>query len=74
MSPASRASMAAALATEIAANVAPPPPPGTGPEDYLAAILVERRQREMNRLTQARQRSAGVGERLDRLPYQRGEL
>jgi len=71
MSPQSRASMAAALATEIAAGVAPPPPPGTGPEDYLAAVLMERRQREISRLRRARERSTGVGERLSRLPYGR---
>jgi uncharacterized RDD family membrane protein YckC len=71
MSPSSRASMAASLATEISANVAPPPPAGTGPEDYLAAVLAERRQREMSRLMRARARSTGVGERLNRLPYRR---
>jgi hypothetical protein len=71
MSPGSRASMAASLATEISANVAPPPPPGTAPEDYLAAVLAERWERELARLMQARQRSTDVGERLNRLPYQR---
>lgn len=73
MSPASRATMAASLATEVSASVAPPPPPGTGPEEYLAAVLVERRQREFARLTRARARSTGVGERLNRLPYGREE-
>jgi len=71
MSPASRAAMAASLATEVSASVAPHPPPGTGPEEYLAAVLVERRQRELARLTRARARSTGVGERLNRLPYSR---
>lgn len=71
MSPASRASMAVSLATELSACVAPPPPAGTGPEEYLAAVLVERRERELARLTRARARSTGVGERLNRLPYAR---
>jgi hypothetical protein len=74
MSPASRASLAASLATEVSASVAPPPPPGTGPEEYLAAVLVERRQRELARLTRARARSTSVGERLNRLPYSRETL
>ena len=74
MSPGSRASMAASLATEVAACVAPPPPAGTGPEEYLAAVLVERRERELNRLARARARSTGVGERLNRLPYARDTL
>ncbi|KIS28278.1 membrane protein/domain-containing protein [Arthrobacter sp. SPG23] len=71
MSPASRASMAASLATEVSACVAPQPPAGTGPEEYLAAVLVERRERELARLSRARTRSTGVGERLHHLPYSR---
>jgi uncharacterized RDD family membrane protein YckC len=71
MSPASRASMAVSLATEVSACVAPPPPCGTGPEEYLAAVLVERRERELVRLTRSRARSSAVGERLNRLPYAR---
>jgi len=71
MSPPSRAAMAASLATEVSACVAPPPPAGTGPEEYLAAVLVERRERELARLTRARARSTGIGERLNRLPYGR---
>jgi uncharacterized RDD family membrane protein YckC len=73
MSPASRHGMAAALATEIAAHVAPPPPPGTSAEDFLAAVLAERRERDMNRLLHSRARSVRIGERLHRLPYQRDD-
>jgi hypothetical protein len=61
--------MAASIATELSAHVAPPPPPGTGPDDYLAAVVAERRTRELARLTQARQRNTEVGERLQRLPF-----
>lgn len=71
MAPASRIGMAASLATEIAEHVAPAPPPGTYPEDYLAAVLAERREREMKRLVKARERSNRTGERLHRLPYAR---
>ena len=71
MAPLSRAGMAASIATELAAHVAPPPPPGTGPDDYLAAVVAERRNRELVRLTRARRRNAEVGERLQRLPFGR---
>ncbi|KNH16542.1 membrane protein/domain-containing protein [Arthrobacter sp. ZBG10] len=69
MAPLSRAGLAASIATELAAYVAPPPPPGTGPEDYLSAVVAERRQRELIRLTRSRRRNADVGERLQRLPF-----
>jgi uncharacterized RDD family membrane protein YckC len=71
MAPSSRLGMAASLATEIAGYVAPPPPQGTGPEEYLAAVLAERREREMKRLLRSQERSTRMGERLHRLPYQR---
>ncbi|MCQ6269806.1 RDD family protein [Pseudarthrobacter sp. R1] len=69
MAPLSRAGMAESIATELAAHVAPPPPPGTSPGDYLAAVVAERRSRELARLSQARRRSAETGERLHRLPF-----
>jgi hypothetical protein len=69
MAPYSRAGMAAAIASELAAHVAPPPPPGTSPDDYLAAVVAERRGRELARLGKARRRSAETGERLHRLPF-----
>lgn len=42
----SRVAMGTSLANELSRHVAPPPPPGTHPEDYLAAVLAERRDRE----------------------------
>lgn len=69
MSPLSRAGMAASIATELAGHVAPPPPPGTSPDDYLAAVIAERRNRDLARLQHARRRNSEVGERLDRLPF-----
>jgi len=69
MAPLSRAGMAESIATELAAYVAPPPPAGTSPEDYLAAVMAERRSRDRARLSQARRRSAETGERLHRLPF-----
>ncbi|HKS02149.1 MAG TPA: RDD family protein [Arthrobacter sp.] len=72
MSPLSRSGMAAALATEVSGYVAPSPPPGTTPDDYLAAVLAERRSRELRRLGAARAQSNRIGERLHRLPFSAG--
>ncbi|WP_131682081.1 RDD family protein [Pseudarthrobacter sp. YALA5] len=69
MSPRSAAGMAQAIATELSGQVAPPPPPGTTPEHYLAAVIAERRNRELAQLRQARRRSTVTAERLDRLPF-----
>jgi uncharacterized RDD family membrane protein YckC len=69
MAPLSRAGMAASIATELSAHVAPAPPAGTSPDDYLAAVVAERRNRELTRLTQQRRRNTEVGERLQRLPF-----
>jgi len=38
------------LAGALAEHVAPPPPAGTHPEDFLAAVLAERRERDVARL------------------------
>ncbi len=48
--PASRDSIASRLATEVSQYVAPPPPPGTRPEDFLAAVIASRRERDLVRL------------------------
>jgi uncharacterized RDD family membrane protein YckC len=69
MAPASRINMAASLAAEVSGQVAPPPPPGTRPEDYLWAVLGERRTREWKRLSRAEERSRKIAERLDRVPF-----
>src|SRR5215470_10625943 len=57
--PSSRQRLGTALAAQLGALVAPPPPQGTTPEAFLAAVLAERRRRELDRLTaQARARAA----------------
>ena len=48
--PVSRDSIAGRLATEVSQYVAPPPPPGTRPEDFLAAVIASRRERDLTRL------------------------
>lgn len=69
MAPVSRTAMAGSIATELSAHVAPSPPTGTSPDDYLAAVVAERRERELARLKDARRRSSDIGGRLQRLPF-----
>ncbi len=51
MDAAAGAPLAVRLAEEVRQYVAPPPPPGTTPEEFLAAVLVSRRERDQSRLT-----------------------
>ncbi|MDO5727013.1 MAG: RDD family protein [Bowdeniella nasicola] len=56
LSPHARARLGVALAEELLAHVQPPPPMGTHPERFLAAVLVTRRDEEYRRyLHQVRQ-------------------
>jgi uncharacterized RDD family membrane protein YckC len=48
--PAPRDSIGGRLAEEVSRYVAPEPPPGTRPEDFLAAVIASRRQRDLARL------------------------
>jgi uncharacterized RDD family membrane protein YckC len=59
LDPHSRATVAAGLAEEVSAYAAPLPPAGTHPEDFLAAVIGSRRERDLSRLRRqqdARQR------------------
>lgn len=67
--PASRDRLAGTLAHEVLRFVAPAPPPGTPPERLLAAVLAERRDRELQRLRRQRKRRDAQAERLHRLPF-----
>lgn len=69
MTPQSRATLGAELATEASAHVAPPPPYGTTPDQFLAAVIAERRDREFRRMTAQRERGQHISERLHRLPF-----
>ncbi|MCL3778656.1 MULTISPECIES: RDD family protein [unclassified Actinomyces] len=69
MQPVPRARLGSQLAGQVLPLVAPQPPAGTHPERLLAAVLCERRDRELAlslRDRQAEERSALA---LDRLPY-----
>jgi hypothetical protein len=63
MEPSAREAMARQVATALMPHVAPPPPAGTHPEAFLAAVLAERRRRDVERLArqeQVRRRLAEV--------------
>jgi hypothetical protein len=54
LDPASRASVGTDLARRVSPYVAPPPPPGTAPETFLAAVVATRRERDQARLDRER--------------------
>jgi uncharacterized RDD family membrane protein YckC len=64
LDPATRADLGTRLAAEVSPYVAPPPPPGTAPHDFLAAVIAARRERDGARLArEAAMRERLVGER-----------
>ena len=67
--PASRVELGSRLTNEVSRYVQPLPPPGTHPEDFLAAVLAERRRREIAVLSRVAARAAADGASLHRLPH-----
>jgi uncharacterized RDD family membrane protein YckC len=53
LEPAARNELGYRLASAVAARVSPPPPVGTPPAEYLAAVLAVRRERDLARLGRA---------------------
>lgn len=70
MTPSSRMRIGAELAAELGRHVAPAPPPGTGAEEFLVAVMAERRERDFRRLTAARSRQESIRARIHRLPFE----
>ncbi|MEU4718827.1 RDD family protein [Nonomuraea dietziae] len=66
LSPAVQHEMGVRIATQVAAYVTPPPPPGVPAHAYLSAVLAERRRRDQARYPQAQQ---GHGVRPQAAPY-----
>jgi uncharacterized RDD family membrane protein YckC len=62
--PQSRARIGSRLAEEVSRYVAPSPPPGTPPEEFLSAVLASRRERDSARLS----REAALRARLTARP------
>ena len=69
LNPASRVRIGQELAGRIEQYVAPGPPPGTPPEDFLCAVLAERRGRDWVSAQRGRALAQEQGELLHRLPY-----
>ena len=69
LNPASRVRIGQDLAGRIERYVAPGPPPGTPPEDFLCAVLAERRSRDWVTAQRGQQLAHEQGEMLHRLPY-----
>ena len=69
LQPDARARLGADLAARILPFVAPPPPAGTHPERFLAAVLCERRDRELAMNLHDRAVEERDVLRLERLPY-----
>lgn len=70
MTPVSRENLARSLADEVSSWVSPPPPAGTMPDAFLAAVSAERRDRDFRRLTAVKARADALGARLGKLPYE----
>lgn len=67
--PGSRARLGMELAAELERYVAPGPPLGTHPERFMAAVLAERRDRELAVASRDRERARAEAAWLHRLPH-----
>ncbi|MGG5171992.1 RDD family protein [Pseudarthrobacter sp. J1738] len=69
MTPEARWRVSTELVAEVSRYVAPSAPQGTGPDEFLSAVMAERRSRDLARLTKSAARSAKLAQRIERLPY-----
>ncbi|QTE30275.1 RDD family protein [Pengzhenrongella sicca] len=67
--PASRVRLGSDLTRQFERHVAPPPPPGTHPEAFLAAVLTERRDREFAAASRAGVLADAEAAVVRRLPH-----
>lgn len=65
----SRRTMARALLQRTLPHVAPAPPPGTDPEQFLAAVIAERSRRDQERLEHARDAERELTAQVQALPF-----
>ncbi|MHA7264178.1 RDD family protein [Arthrobacter sp. TMN-37] len=71
LTPQSRAALAGELAREVGAAVAPAPPRGTHPEDFLSAVAATRRERDRARMLRQKAAAGATAAQLHRLPFSR---
>src|SRR5690625_32745 len=69
MEPAARTALGRDLAARVEPFVSPPPPWGTNPERFLAAVLVSRRDREYALASRSQSAMANATAELRRLPH-----
>lgn len=69
LNPVARAELGTSLTTQVLAYVQPWPPAGTHPEVFLAAVLAERRERELVVEAARTRRTQGEADTFTRLPY-----
>jgi uncharacterized RDD family membrane protein YckC len=67
--PVTRNTTAARLASQVAPFVAPGPPAGATMEEFLLAVMAERRNRDYAQLTRQQQSSGAAAGRMRSLPY-----
>lgn len=67
--PGARGVLATSLAAQVARRVSPPPPPGTPPERFLAAVMAERRDRDLARFGRQRAARDAREQALHGLPF-----
>ena len=72
LTPASRHRLGMELASQVQGYVSPPPPAGTHPERFLAAVLTERRNRELVLESRDRRLEEDVLRDMARPPYEIG--
>lgn len=67
LNPSSREALRVQLADALLPHVSPAPPPGTDPERFLVAVLVERRDREFARMERRENRTRELERTIGRL-------
>lgn len=65
----SRRALALDLVQQVVPSVAPPPPPGTDPEEFLRAVLAERSRRDEERLRASLAREEALTAQVGALPF-----
>lgn len=67
--PHSRESLGASLAEKVSAFVAPAPPMSVSYEEFLAAVIVERANRDLDNELRRREMAASVRKQIETLPF-----
>ena len=69
INPESRRELSRDLLRRTLPHVAPAPPPGTDPEEFLAAVLAERSRRDEERLRRSQERQRELSAEVRAVPF-----